>query len=567
MTANGKKRLGDILVEQSIITRKELESIIATQKNTNMRLGEILIKRGIATEDVVLGALSVHYGIKFQSRLEFNDPKDILTKVPVHFMTRNRLVPFNVIKKLIIVGITDPLNIHPFDDLKIFFPEFSFETVLSTEEEITRVITEHFEKSSEASARDALEDIEDSDFDMLSGPSSETENILDMANEAPIIKLVNTIISQAVEKRASDIHIEPYENDLIVRYRIDGILYKMLTPPKKLQGAVISRIKIMSSLNIAENRLPQDGRIQLKVGKKDIDIRVSVFPTHFGERIVLRLLNKSDISFSLDSIGFEKKMLEQFKDLISKPHGIILVTGPTGSGKSTTLYSSLVLLNKPDVNILTVEDPIEYQLQGIGQMQVKPKIDLTFANGLRSILRQDPDIIMVGEIRDTETAEIAIQSALTGHLVFSTLHTNDAASGITRLIDMGIEPFLIASSVNAFLAQRLVRLICPKCRKQFKPTHNELRHLPIKSVPKNAKFWYGKGCDHCLNTGYIGRSAIYELLPVTNDIRKLIINRSDSAQIKQLAVREGMITLLQNGLQKVFAGHTTLDEVIRVSGV
>jgi general secretion pathway protein E len=302
-----------------------------------------------------------------------------------------------------------------------------------------------------------------------------------MANEAPIIRLVNTMLRQAVNDRASDIHIEPYEKDLIIRFRIDGILYQMFTPPKKFQNAIISRIKIMANLNIAENRLPQDGRIQIKIGGKDIDIRVSVFPTYYGERVVLRLLNKTDMEFDLNSLGFSDDVLGKFNELIKKTHGIILVTGPTGSGKSTTLYSVLTRLNSIDVNILTVEDPIEYQIKGIGQMQVKPKIDLTFANGLRSILRQDPDIIMVGEIRDLETAEIAVQAALTGHRVFSTLHTNDAASGITRLIDMGVEPFLISSSVNAFLAQRLVRTICPHCREQYRPTPKMLDEFNLKA--------------------------------------------------------------------------------------
>ncbi|HEY1406118.1 MAG TPA: ATPase, T2SS/T4P/T4SS family, partial [Spirochaetota bacterium] len=361
--------------------------------------------------------------------------------------------------------------------------------------------------------------------------------------------------------------IEPYEQDLAVRFRIDGIMYRKATPPKKLQNAVISRVKIMSNLNIAENRLPQDGRIQLKIGGKDIDIRVSIFPTHYGERVVLRLLNKTDMKFDLDAIGFEKGNLDIFKKLIDKPHGIIIVTGPTGSGKTTTLYSSLLRLNTEDVNILTVEDPIEYQLNGVGQMQVKPKIDLTFAAGLRSILRQDPDIIMVGEVRDIETAEIAVQAALTGHRVFTTLHTNDAASAITRLIDMGVEPFLIASSVNAFLAQRLVRTICPKCKTPYKATPGELREVGITpSMLAKGKLFVGKGCPHCFNTGYFGRTGIYELLPVTNEIRKLIIARTDAQSIKAVALKEGMVTLIEDGAKKALKGITTIEEVLRVSG-
>ena len=392
------------------------------------------------------------------------------------------------------------------------------------------------------------------------------QDIMDMANDAPIIKLVNTVITQAITDRASDIHIEPYEKELGVRFRIDGILYPMFTPPKKFQAAIISRIKIMSNLNIAENRLPQDGRIQLKIAGKEIDIRVSIFPTYYGERVVLRLLNKTDMSFDLNAIGFSDKTLSQFNKLIEKTNGIILATGPTGSGKSTTLYSVLTRLNTRDVNILTVEDPIEYQLSGVGQMQVKPKIDLTFANGLRSILRQDPDIIMIGEIRDLETAEIAVQSALTGHRVFSTLHTNDAASGITRLIDMGIEPFLIASSVNGFLAQRLVRTICPHCKESYKPTAKILSELEIKpSQLPGGKLFRGKGCEKCLNTGYLGRTGIHELLTVSNEIRKMIIAQTDSVSIKEQAMKEGMLTLLQDGIDKAAHGFTTIEEVLRVS--
>jgi general secretion pathway protein E len=340
----------------------------------------------------------------------------------------------------------------------------------------------------------------------------------------------------------------------------------MFTPPKKYQDAVISRIKIMANLNIAENRLPQDGRIQIKIGGKEIDIRVSVLPTHFGERLVLRLLNKSDIDFSLDSLGFSESMLKQYDELIKITHGIILVTGPTGSGKSTTLYSMLTRLNNEDVNILTVEDPIEYQIHGIGQMQTRPKIGLTFAAGLRSILRQDPDIVMVGEIRDAETAEIAVQSALTGHRVFSTLHTNDAASGVTRLMDMGIEPYLITSSVNAFLAQRLVRKICSNCSEPYKPDAKELQRAGLtKNRLKKGVLYRGKGCDKCLQTGYSGRIGIFELLPLSDEIKKMIMGKVDSGQIKAQGLKEGMVLLLDDGISKVIDGVTTLEEVLRVS--
>lgn len=560
------KLLGSILVEKKLITPDELQEALLAQKGSSLRLGQLLIKRGLATEDDILSALSENYGVAYQRYIEFEDPENIFSRIPVHFLKRNKIVPFKYVKNTIFVAIVDVLNIHPFDDLKMLYPGYQFEPVLTSDTELQKTISSHFDVLKAESTDDVIEDLEELEFEILSSPIAETEDILDMANEAPIIRLVNMILKQAVTDRASDIHFEAYEKDLIVRFRIDGILYQMFTPPKKFQGAITSRIKIMANLNIAENRLPQDGRIQIKIGGKDIDIRVSIFPTYYGERVVLRLLNKSDMQFDLNSLGFSKAGLEIFNSILEKTHGIILVTGPTGSGKTTTLYSGLTKLNTQDVNILTVEDPIEYQLHGIGQMQVRPKIDLTFANGLRSILRQDPDIIMIGEIRDLETAEIAVQAALTGHKVFSTLHTNDAASGITRLIDMGVEPFLIASSVNAFLAQRLVRTICPNCKESFKPTAKMLSKIGIKPAQlKGGKLYQGKGCKECINTGYRGRTGIYELLPVTEKIRKAILTHAEANLLKEIAVDEGMTTLLDDGIQKAIKGMTTIEEVLRVS--
>lgn len=570
VTSMTKKRitqhLGKILVERKVITPEQLQEALLAQKGTSLRLGQLLIKKGIATEEQILSALAVHHGIIYEKEITFNDPDKIFAEIPVHFLKRNKIVPYAVKKNTIYTAVIDALNLQPFDDLKMMFPDYRFEPVLTSEDEAVKIINSHYDTLRSDLSDDAMEDLEKDDLEILSSAVAETQDIMDMANEAPIIRLVNTIIHQAVDGRASDIHIEPYEKDLIVRYRIDGILYQILTPPKKFQGAIISRIKIMANLNIAENRLPQDGRIQVKIGGKDIDIRVSIFPTYYGERVVLRLLNKTDMSFDLTSIGFSDEILKKFNALINKTNGIILVTGPTGSGKTTTLYSVLSVLNKTEVNTLTVEDPIEYQLQGVGQMQVKPKIDLTFANGLRSILRQDPDIVMVGEIRDLETAEIAVQAALTGHRVFSTIHTNDAASSITRLIDMGIEPYLISSSVNAFLAQRLVRTICPHCKESYKPSQKMLNELGIKaSQLKNGKLYRGKGCSKCINTGYMGRTGIYELLPVDSDIRKMIMDHSDASTIKEKAVSLGMTTLLKDGIEKVIAGITTPEEVFRVS--
>lgn len=562
------KKIGQILIDKRLITNEDLQDALLSQQSTPLKIGQILIKKGLINESDLLQALATQFSMEFAETLNFSDDENILSAIPAQFLKRYKIAPYsvNVKKNTIKVAINDPLLIQPLDNIKIIFENYKIVPVLSTEKEIQKIINNHYELLKENSTTSVIENLEESDFEILTSPITETEDILDMANEAPIIRLVNTVIKQAIEDRASDIHIEPFEKDLVIRFRIDGILYNMFTPPKKYQAAIISRIKIMANLNIAENRLPQDGRIQLKVGGKDIDIRVSVFPTYYGERIVLRLLNKSDMKFDLDSLGFSKETLKVFNDLIKKTHGIILVTGPTGSGKTTTLYSVLTRLNTADVNILTVEDPIEYQLHGVGQMQVKPKIDLTFAAGLRSILRQDPDIIMVGEIRDLETAEIAIQAALTGHRVFSTIHTNDAASGITRLLDMGVEPFLIASSVNAFLAQRLVRTICPHCKQSYKPDPVVLKDLGIKpSQLQGKKLYRGKGCDKCINTGYLGRTGIYELLPVTNDIRKLIMEHADAVQIKEKAISNGMKTLLQDGIEKALQGITTLEEVLRVS--
>lgn len=559
-------QLGTVLVNHRVITQEQLQEALLAQQTLDLRIGEILVKKGFAKEVDILKALGEIYNVEVGSNLQFEDPDNLFKNIPTAFLRKNRIVPFRVEKNVISVAVEDVLNILPIDDLKKIFPNYTLKLVLVSKDEIQKLIQNHYESQSTETTSDVIEDLEESDFEILSDSFEETKDIMDMANDAPIIRLVNTMIKQAVADKASDIHIEPYEKDIIVRFRIDGILYRMFSPPKKYQGAIISRIKIMANLNIAENRLPQDGRIQLKIAEKDIDIRVSLFPTYWGERAVLRILNKTDMSFSLDNLGFDEQTFGIFEKLIKKSNGIILVTGPTGSGKSTTLYSVLVTLNTDKVNILTVEDPIEYQLKGIGQMQVKPKIDLTFANGLRSILRQDPDIVMIGEIRDLETAEIAVQAALTGHQVFSTLHTNDAASGVTRLLDMGIEPFLIASSVNAFMAQRLVRNICPHCKESYKPAENELAELGLKaSLLSKGRLFKGKGCDKCMYTGYAGRSGIYELLPLSSEVCKLILAHADAETIKKQACSEGMKTLLEDGLMKAVQGITTVEEVLRVS--
>lgn len=559
------RQIGKILIDKSRITAEQLQEALLQQQGSNIKLGQILVKKGYISENSVLEAVAEQYGFAFTESLEFSDPDNMLHPVPASFLKSNLIVPFNISGNKIKVAINNINRMQPVDDLKMLFRDSRIEIVIAPENEITRIIGTHFESLQAETTTEIIENLEEADFEILSKTSGETTDILDTSTDAPIIKLVNTIIRQAVHERASDIHFEVYEKEIVVRFRIDGILYRMFTPPKKFQDSIISRLKIMASLNIAENRLPQDGRIQVKVGGKEIDIRVSIFPTYYGERIVLRLLNKSDMNFDLKNIGFSQDILSEFNKLIELSHGILLVTGPTGSGKSTTLYSVLTKLNTEDVNILTVEDPIEYQLYGISQMQTKPKIGLTFAAGLRSILRQDPDIVMIGEIRDLETAEIAVQSALTGHKVFSTLHTNDAASGITRLIDMGIEPYLITSAVNAFLAQRLVRRICTECIEPYRPAPQELERAGItKNMLKKGNLYRGRGCESCLNTGYSGRIGIFELLPISDAIKKLIMNGADATTIKEQALKEGMITLQQDGINKVIEGVTTLDEVLRV---
>ena len=436
--------------------------------------------------------------------------------------------------------------------------------MLSTKNSITSAINAAYDLGRD-SAEQLVQNMEDNGG-LVIGELESTADLLDDTSDAPIIKLVNHIISQSIKARASDIHIEPYQDSFKVRYRVDGILYDLLSPPKGIQASLTSRVKVMAKMNIAEKRLPQDGRIDVKVGDQEIDIRVSTIPTTFGERVVLRLLNKSGSLLKLPELGLSSGRLEMFERLVESPNGIILVTGPTGSGKTTTLYAILSTLNKPDINIITIEDPIEYQIKGISQIQVNPKINLTFANGLRSIVRQDPDIILVGEIREKETAEIAVQSALTGHLVFSTLHTNDSASAITRLVDIGVEPFLIASSVLGVVAQRLVRVLCNSCKEPYEPDDFSLESLGIKAEQvRDTVFCRAKGCQNCFGTGYKGRIGIFEIMEMESNLKSLILKTYDSNQIKREALKQNMVTLRNDGIAKVLQGITTIEEVIRVA--
>ena len=461
----------------------------------------------------------------------------------------------------VVVAIADPFNHNVLDDLRVVY-NLPIKPVIAGSYEIIGAINTVYNKMSDVGER-AVEEFEEGNLDSIGHELEEVQDLLDSADEAPIIRLVNSLMFRAVKQKTSDIHIEPFEKDLIVRFRIDGVLYDVMHPPKKAYAAISSRIKIMANLNIAEKRLPQDGRIRIKIAGKDIDIRVSTVPTAYGESIVMRLLDKSHVVLDMEKLGIGGKVLQQMREMTSRSHGIVLVTGPTGSGKTTTLYAALSELNTPDVKIITCEDPIEYQLDGINQIPVNPKIELTFAAGLRAILRQDPDVILVGEIRDKETAEIAVQAALTGHIVLSTLHTNDSASSVTRLIDMGVEPFLVASSVLGILAQRLLRTVCRDCAKKYTPTEAELQQagLTVEDL-KGKQLYRAVGCPNCLNTGYIGRMGIHELLILDEDLRSIIMKSVDATLLKKAAMARGMMTLREDGIQKAIRGLTTLEEVL-----
>ena len=520
-----------------------------------------LLMQGM-TEAERLAHFSEKLGIPVKKRLLEDIRFEGKLDIPIQYFKRMGLVPLFEEQGVLTVAINDPANFQAADDLARRFGFKGIRMVLSPLGEIHSAINALFDQTSDE-AEKMVQDLESyQSDDQVFTELEDLQDLMDVTNEAPIIRLVNVFLTQALRRQASDIHVEPYEKEIKVRFRIDGILYEIFSLPKRFQAHIVSRLKVMANLDIAEKRLPQDGRIKIKVANKTVDIRISVIPMAYGERIVLRLLDKSISILGLAEMGMAQKRLEIFEKLINKNTGILLVTGPTGSGKTTTLYAALNRINSMEKNIITIEDPVEYELKGVGQIQVNPKTELTFARGLRSVLRHDPDIIMVGEIRDLETVEIAIQASLTGHLVFSTLHTNDATGALTRLVDMGVEPFLIASSLLAVLAQRLVRRICPDCKEPFHPEEATLEEL---GLPKDQVFYHGRGCEACMQSGYRGRSGIFELLVMDNDTRHLLTSGADSVKMKDMAVRNGMATLFEDGLLKVKTGLTTLNEVLRVT--
>jgi type II secretion system protein E len=558
-----ESRIGTLLVAAGLITQEQLQEALAAVTPEHS-FEAILVEKNIITAEALAQFYAKQTGYQYVDKITdvMADPA-LLARVPLKFLRDNTVVPIKMDDKIVVLT-ANPFQYEPLDEITMLLGG-SVSYGVSTPTAIINTINRYYPLEGTKQMIEELKE-EGEEAEKVEFSEVEETDILAMAAEAPIIKLVNNILFQAVKRNASDIHIEPFEKELRVRYRIDGVMLDVMSPPKRIQGALASRIKIMSHLNIAEKRIPQDGRMQIKVADKAIDIRVSVLPVVHGERIVMRLLDKSRVFGKLESIGFSEHDLKIVKESIERPNGIIYVTGPTGSGKTSTLYSILGELNKPDVNIVTVEDPVEYQMAGVGQVQVKEKVGLTFAAALRSILRQDPDIVMIGETRDQETAQIAVQAALTGHLVLSTLHTNSAPASITRLIDMGVEPFLIASSIVMILAQRLVRKLCPDCKKPYTPDPDLLRRLGIS--PEEAKkitFYEPKGCSECLNTGYRGRLAIFEVMEMTAPVAALTMQRADTAQIRTQAIKDGMKLLVQDGVRKIEQGLTSIEEVLAVA--
>jgi general secretion pathway protein E len=560
--------LGQILIHSMGLTQEKLDEGLAAQAEKGGRLGEVLVGLKACSEEDVVRALAAQLDLEYVASISADDVEpELIARMPINFAKQNKVLPLKIESDQVVLVVSDPLDTASLDHARMLLGRDVLPKV-ALGSRIVDAINQVYDRNLNE-AEQVVDEMEAQDLQSAEASLEEAQDLLDTGDEAPIIRLVNSLLFRAAKERASDIHIEPMERELSVRFRIDGVLMEIIKPPKRYQSSILSRVKIMAQLNIAEKRLPQDGRIRIKLAGRDIDIRVSCIPVTHGERIVMRLLDKNAVLLDLAEIGMNPEILGDVDDIIHRSHGIVLVTGPTGSGKTTTLYGALSRINTPDLNILTVEDPVEYQLKGIGQMAIQPKIGLTFAAGLRSFLRQDPDIIMVGEIRDKETAQIAIEASLTGHLVFSTVHTNDSAGAVTRLVEMGIEPFLVASSLTGVLAQRLVRRVCQECRVKYTPTDEELAKLAMTRERFKAMgggdVYRAEGCTACGKNGYRGRTGIYELLLVDDDIRQLVLKNVDSATIKKKAMEKGMLSLLDDGALKIAIGETTIAEVLSVT--
>ncbi len=563
-----RRQLTDVLRKDFKVSRDDIRRGLEAARKNDTRLGRALVALGVVGDLDLARALSAQLGLPVMEAIPVDELDiELVRDLPISFAKGHGILPVKQGEDgTVDVVLADPLNLSPVDDLRAFL-QAPVKIWVGGSEAVLSAINAAYDKVAR-SAGEVIDELEDAE----TGQEDNVQEIVDILDatddEAPIIRFVNTLFTEALKERASDIHIEPFERELVVRFRIDGVLYDKFRPPKRAQASIISRVKVMANLDIAEKRLPQDGRIRIKVAGRDVDIRTSTVPVAHGERVVMRLQDRSAGLLGLQEVGITGHQFDEWNRLIKRPHGILLVTGPTGSGKTTTLYASITVINAPDINILTVEDPIEYQIKGIGQMAVNPKINLTFASGLRAYLRQDPDVILVGEVRDVETAEIAIQASLTGHLVLSTLHTNDAAGAVTRLVDMGVEPFLCASSLIGIMAQRLVRRVCSTCRVPFQPTVEQLAEIGLRPEQAAGHTIYQPkvgGCEECLGTGYKGRTGIYELLTIDESMRQLIVTTPTAGAVKKEALSRGMVTLRDDGARKVLQGITTMEEVLRVT--
>lgn len=555
----------ELLKKKNVITDEQINSVKNYQKMSKVSLTEAIVKQEILAEPALMDFLSKELHIPFIDLSNCEIPEEILKKIHYEFIKKNNCIPVKRRGRILSVAMVDPLNIACIEDMK-FMTGHEIEPLLCAETALKKAIDKYY--GTGVGIEDIMEEMQEEELEIIEEEKEEVDvTALSAAVEdAPVVRYVASLIADSARKGASDIHIEPYENMIRVRSRIDGTLYEMPAPPLKLKNAVISRVKVMANLDLAERRVPQDGRIKMKLSDRAIDLRVSTLPTLYGEKVVMRILDKSALALDLEKLGFEKQALKHFLKAIEAPYGLVLVTGPTGSGKTTTLYSALLRINRPETNIMTAEDPVEYNFPGINQVQVREEVKLTFAESLRSFLRQDPDIIMVGEIRDNETATIAIRAALTGHLVLSTLHTNDAPSSVARFIDMDIEPFYVTSAVNLILAQRLVKCICNKCKEKINITPQQFTEAGIDQTEvKDSTFYKGKGCPECRNSGYKGRAGIYEVMPISPGIKEMILKEKSVDELRAQAVEEGMVTLREGAILKFKRGLITLEEVVRVT--